>query len=141
MINSAERLIKIDEGCRLKVYKDIKEINTIGWGRNLDDVGITQSEADLLLHHDLANVIGGIAIAFPWFNYLSEVRQAVVINMVFNMGLPRFKLFKNTIRYIHSELWSHAAAEILDSKAARELPIRYNRLSQMMLTDKWPKES
>ena len=34
--NEAKLQIKRHESCRLKMYKDSKGINTIGWGFNLD---------------------------------------------------------------------------------------------------------
>lgn len=39
-------LVKSDEGLSLKPYTDTRGKLTIGYGRNLTDVGISQAEAD-----------------------------------------------------------------------------------------------
>jgi len=49
------------EGLRLKPYKDSVGKLTIGIGRNLDDVGISKSEALLLLQNDI-----DVAIHYPF---------------------------------------------------------------------------
>ena len=43
----------IDEGLRLRPYRDSVGKLTIGVGRNLDDVGISNDEAMVLLDHDI----------------------------------------------------------------------------------------
>ena len=43
--------LKRDEGFRSHPYRDTVGKLTIGYGRNLDDVGISEREAEQLLHH------------------------------------------------------------------------------------------
>ena len=45
--------LKVDEGVKLKPYKDTVGKLTIGCGRNLDDIGISYTEVDYLLENDL----------------------------------------------------------------------------------------
>jgi lysozyme len=122
-----------DEGLRLKVYKDSEGIETIGVGRNLQK-GITREEAMYLLGNDVKNSIAD-ANTFPWFEDLSDVRQRVVVNMIFNMGLNKFRGFKQTIKHIAAGEYSEAAKEMLDSKWAGQVGLRAVRLSQMMRTN------
>jgi len=89
-------LIARHEGLRLKPYKDTVGKLTIGYGRNLDDIGITIEEALMLLESDIMNSQKS-ANTFKWFKGLDEVRQSVVIDMIFNLGLTGFKKFRKTI--------------------------------------------
>jgi len=120
-MSMVQRLLAKHEGSRTKAYKDSKGIWTI-------------EAVNIIFEADLGAVLRDIHRAFPWFEDLDEVRQAVIIDVVFNMGLPRFRGFKNTIRAIEKGNYRKAAEELLDSKAARELPIRYDELAQMLLT-------
>ena len=85
------------EGLRLRPYRNTVGKLTIGVGRNLDDVGITRKEALRLLDHDIAKVRREVKRAFVCFPRQNTVRQNVVLNMVFNLRLPRFLRFRKTI--------------------------------------------
>ena len=82
-----ELLIK-HEGLRLKPYYDTATPPrlTIGVGRNLTDRGITEEEAMFLLENDIKATLQSLKEVFSWFVFLDNVRQAVVVSMVFNMG-------------------------------------------------------
>ena len=125
------------EGLRLKAYRDTVKKLTIGVGRNLDDVGITREEALFLLDNDIVRVRREVLKSFPWFSHLNAVRQNVVLNMVFNMGLPRFRQFKKTIAAIKAKKWDEAADEMLDSRWARQVGRRARELATMMRTGKY----
>lgn len=127
----ATKLIKKHEGLRLKPYRCSSQKITIGYGRNLQDNGISQEEADTLLQHDLDSAIKE-AESLPFFSSLNEPRQAVIVDMVFNLGLPRFGMFKKMIVAIERELWHVAANEMLNSRWARQVGKRANTLSEMM---------
>jgi lysozyme len=120
------------EGLRLKPYRDIRNKLTIGVGRNLDDVGITRAEALLLLDNDIARVRHEVERAFPWFSGLNPARKDVVLNMVFNLGLSRFRRFGKTIAAIKARDWEGAAREMLASLWARQVGRRARELAEMM---------
>lgn len=120
------------EGCVLKPYKDTVGKLTIGYGRNLDDVGISKLEAEVLLDHDLAQAEQDCRKAFRWFGDLNEARQRVVVEMVFNLGLPRFCGFGQTIAAIQSKDYELAAARMLASKWAAQVKSRAVRLAGVM---------
>ncbi|MEZ8855590.1 glycoside hydrolase family protein [Vibrio atlanticus] len=127
----ATTLIKKHEGLRLKPYRCSMGKLTIGYGRNLSDNGITLEEAEQLLQHNIDEVIQQ-AQTLPFFSALNEVRQAVIVDMVFNMGLPRFQKFKKTIALIEQQAWQAAANEMLNSRWARQVGNRSKTLSDMM---------
>lgn len=125
------------EGLRLKPYRCTAGKLTIGVGRNLDDRGITPDEAMYLLANDIRDSRKELAGAFPWFSKLDSVRQAVLIDMCVNLGLPRLQGFRNTLALIGVGKYEAAAVEMLDSKWAQQVGNRARRLSGMMATGRW----
>jgi len=109
------------EGMVLTTYECTAGKTTLGVGRNVQEVGITEAEAMHLLSNDIARVAGECYGAFSWFKDLDELRKEAVINMVFNLGLTRFKQFKKTISYIEAGEFQLAGAEALDSKWAKDV--------------------
>ena len=128
-----DQLIK-HEGLELKVYKDSVGIETIGIGRNLVDRGITEEEARYLCQNDIDIVEQELSRNFPVVTYLDDVRQRVLLDMAFNLGIPRLSKFKNMWAAIHCGDYATAATEMLDSKWARQVKGRAKKLSQMMET-------
>lgn len=106
-------------------------------GRNLDDVGITRDEAWALLNNDIARVRREVKRAFPWFSKVNPVRKDVVLNMVFNLGLQRFRGFRKAIAAIKAQDWDEAARQMLDSQWASQVGRRARELAAMMRRGKY----
>lgn len=123
--------VKRHEGLRLKVYKCTAGKNTIGYGRNLDDVGISADEAEYLLKHDLENAEID-AQRFPIYEKLNQVRKDVLIEMVFNLGYSRLSGFKKMFAALERKDYDGAANEMLDSKWARDVGERAKTLAYFM---------
>lgn len=122
------------EGLRLKPYKDTVGKLTIGIGRNLDDVGISEEEAFYLLENDIKKVVDQVTKRFKWFQDLNDVRQDVILNMVFNLGIKKFSEFKMTIYFLEEKQYDQAAIEMIESSWATQVGQRAKELSKMMLT-------
>ena len=133
--DKAIALIKRHEGLRLKPYKDTEGVLTVGYGHNLERE-ITEIEAERLLKIDL-QMAETDCNKFHWYHALDEVRQGVILNMVFNLGLTRFSGFKKTIGFIENGQYFMAATEMLDSKWAKQVGRRAVDLSYMMRTGTW----
>lgn len=135
MVNytALQRQLITHEAIRRLPYHDSVGKLTIGIGRNLDDVGITRAEALYLLDNDIEKVISVVSFQ-PYWEELNEVRQRVIIDMVFNLGWPRFSKFKKLIKALNDRNYTNAALEMLDSKWARQVGQRANRLAEMMRT-------
>ena len=73
--------LKLDEGLRLKPYRDTVGKLTIGIGRNLDDVGISEAEAEYLLSNDLDRTISDLDKYMLWWQTLDTPRRRVILNM------------------------------------------------------------
>lgn len=114
-------LITRHEGVRLKPYRDSVGKLTLGIGRNLDDVGITVSEAQYLLENDLGRVCADLDSRLPWWRTLDLVRQMVVQDMAFNLGIGGLLGFTQMLAHVEAGRYPEAAGEMLDSRWARQV--------------------
>jgi len=125
------------EGLRLKPYKCTAGKLTIGIGRNLDDVGITEDEAFSMLRNDVMRVVKEVSVAFPVIESLDSVRADVIYNMAFNLGISRLRGFKKMWKAIEAQDWEEASVQMLDSKWARQVGKRSTDLAQQMVTGEY----
>lgn len=128
-------LIKKHEGFRSSPYRCSAGKITIGWGRNLDDVGLTEQEAEILLQNDIKRAEDDLQTVFApdfLFSVLTYNRYSVLVNMVFNLGITRFRGFKNMIKAVKEKDWDRAALEMLDSRWAKQVKTRAYELARMM---------
>ena len=149
-----EKLIA-HEGLRLQVYKDSLGIATIGIGRNLEDrgitpeelewmdipnmaivhtMGITEADAMYLAQNDVQIVEEELLRSHPCVENLDAVRQLVLVDMAFNMGVPRLGKFKKMWAAIHENNFEEAAKEMLDSRWANQVKSRSTKLPHAMHT-------
>mgnify|MGYP003625104561 FL=1 len=126
--------IRLHEGVEKKVYLDTEGIETIGVGRNLRDRGLSEDEIDLLLDNDIAICEEELLNNFEWYAELDEVRKRVLIDMAFNLGMPKLKQFAKMLDAIENKDWVNVASEMLDSRWAEQVGNRASRLSEMMET-------
>ena len=125
--------LKYEEGCELMPYKDTVNKLTIGIGRCLDERGITMDEAEFLLKTDISIVMTELNDSFPWWNNLSEKRQLIMCDLVFNLGMPKLKKFVKFLAAMEEEQWLNAHDELLDSNYADQVPNRAKRNAQTIL--------
>lgn len=151
-----------DEALRTTTYRCPAGRLTIGVGRNLDDVGLTAEEAKLLgaparrgaaleglriteeqaIHlcrNDIARVVAALDSRLPWWRRLDDVRQRVLANMAFNLGVAGLMKFTHTLSLAEAGLYAEAARAMLASRWAdqvgigtEERPGRALRLAMMM---------
>lgn len=123
------------EGVKTKPYQDTVGKWTIGVGRNLDDVGLSLGEIDFLLSNDITKAWASVTATWPWVVHLSDVRQRVLCEMVFQMGLGGVMAFKKFLAAMEAGDWTKASVEMLDSLWAKQTPSRAHRLAVMVQTD------
>jgi lysozyme len=109
-------------------------------GRNLEDRGISREESAYLLLNDVRAMEQGLICALPWFSQLDDVRQRVLLDMAFNLGVQGLLEFRRTLEAVRSGRYQQAAGMMLESKWAGQVGQRAQRLSQMMATGKDPAE-
>lgn len=141
MHEKVKALLTKYEGLRLHPYKDTVGKTTIAIGRNLDDVGLFLDEVDLMANNDIARSYTQARNNYPWFMDLDEVRQAVVLMMIFQLGLYGFNQFKETIKAISERDYYKAAEKMLDSTWSKQTSKRALEMSEMMRRGTWPEES
>ena len=138
MTDKVAAFIAKNEGIRLHPYRCPSGHLTIGVGRNLDDRGITYDEALYLEANDIRRVNGELDEGLPWWRELSAVRQAVLVDMCFNLGFNGLLRFVKMLMALQRRDWGQAAAEIRDSEYYSQVGDRAERLIRMIETDEWP---
>ena len=110
LLNRIKAQLVRHEGLRLKPYRCTAGKLTIGIGRNLDDRGISQKEAYAMLERDILDFEKQLLEEIPdVYNGLDEVRQSVLLNMCFNLGIKGLLGFKNTLDFIGAGDWERTA--------------------------------
>lgn len=129
--------LRRDEGEVLHEYTDSEGYSTIGVGRLIDKRkggGISPEESAYLLSNDIARFEQGLDQNLPWWRELSDVRQRVILNMAFNLGVPGLLKFRNTLAAVREARWEDASKGMLNSKWAKQVKGRATRLAEMMRT-------
>ena len=124
--------LKIHEGVKLMPYKDTEGKWTIGIGRNLSDRGISMATAEQMLTEDIILAKSELDKIYPEWCDLTEARQMVLANMMFNMGLPSYSTFKNFWAALKAGQYDLAADEMMDSKWSKQVKNRAVELSGIM---------
>lgn len=141
------------EGMVLTVYQDTLGIDTIGIGRNLKDRGISpeelaymdipnmaivyteginEADARYLAMNDIKIVENELSQVHKCVENLDAVRQLILMDMAFNMGVPRLCKFKKMWNAIHEGNFDAASLEMMDSRWARQVGSRARKLSDAM---------
>ncbi len=133
--------LKADEGLELVAYGDPltgAEPWTIGYGHTGKEVheGLVWdlATAGRVLVQDVNVVLDGLDEAIPWWTGLPDLRQDVVANMAFNMGVGGLLKFTHMLSALQDGDFAQAAAEMLDSRWAAQVPNRAKRLAKQMHT-------
>ena len=151
--------IEAVEGCEFNMYM-LEKVPHIAIGHNIVSRPLTDETMDYLgiedeselMHvtldrdkceylffkdldiavNDAKNLINncGDGVTLDVFDALTEERQEVLVDMSFNLGRPRFSKFKKLIAAVRAGDYDEAAAQILDSKAARD-PLTANRYADL----------
>jgi lysozyme len=126
-----EQLLR-HEAYRRHPYRCSSGRLTCGIGRNLEDRGITLKEAIYLLNNDIDDFAAQLTKALPWVGGLSPVRQSVLVNMAFNMGLQNLLKFSRMLAALRAGNYAEAADEMLDSRWAQQVRQRAIELARQM---------
>ena len=124
--------IKQHEGKRHKPYKDSEGILTVGYGRNLEAVPFSDDEIDLMFENDFRRAVDR-AESFFVYHALNEARKGVLVEMIFQMGAKGVSKFVKFLDAAAEGDWQKAHDEMLDSKWARQTPVRAKELAKIFL--------
>jgi len=150
MNNIAVELIKKHEGFRAEVYHCTAGHRTVGYGYNLDANPLKLSDTELaniakagvdkslglILLCDLLQyqIEPKLVKALSWFTKLSVERQAVLLDMAYNLGVEGLLKFHNTLMFLERRDYNKAASNMLASAWARQVKGRALTLSEIMRT-------
>ena len=132
--------------------ENVLGIDTIGIGRNVKDrgfseielymigktveeiylAGITEEDAYFLLRADIDIVARELLNVKPVTGDVDSIRQLVLMDMAFNMGVPRLCKFINMWAALEQHDYNKAADEMLDSKWAKQVKSRATNLAHSM---------
>jgi len=129
--------LETDEGRRRRIYLDSVGKWSGGVGRNLTDRGLRDDEIDLMLNNDIDEAIGIARALVVNFDQLDDVRQEVVTNMAFNLGMTRLGGFKQFIGALLRFDFQRATTEMMDSKWYEQVGDRGKRLAYAMREGKF----
>jgi len=125
------------EGVKSTLYKCTSDKWTIGVGRNLEDVGLSEEEIDFLLLNDIVRTKELMDDYIPWHSDLDEVRQEALINFVFNVGIGTTMKFKNAMAALEEHDYETAAIEMMDSNWAKQVGNRAIEITEMIKTGEY----
>jgi lysozyme len=117
-----------DEGKRNLMYLDSVGIPTIGIGHNLERP-ISDRAVSIILEDDLADVIEEMNGQIPWWQSAPEPVQRGLVNMAFNLGLPRLLKFSKMLTALECGEYDMAADEAMASKWAAQTGERAERIA------------
>lgn len=143
LINKLKEQLKIDEGVKYEIYEDHLGYATFGIGHLITDADeeygwpigtkVSEDRVNEVFKTDVQKFINETQKVFPDLINKPDNIQIVLINMCFNLGAPRLSKFKKFIAAINDEQWIEAAVEMMDSRWARQVGQRAERLKQIVL--------
>ncbi len=132
--NQMKALIQGHEGYKDHVYLDSMGNPTCGWGHLLA-VGskVPEKAAQAFFDQDFREAWANYLALVREFNLnLDGIRRAVLVDMLFNMGLTRVRRFVLMIKALQAEDYNLAAEEMFNSRWRRQTGTRATELIKMM---------
>ena len=129
-----------DEGDVPYAYQDSLGYLTIGVGFLIDKRKggrLPDAVRAFWLDYEINKATTELEKRLPFFSELSQVRKDTLINMAFNLGVNGLLNFKKTIALMAGGKHSEASREMLDSRWARQVGQRADRLSQQWREDRY----
>lgn len=128
-------MLKRHEGVESHAYECSEGKITVGVGRNIDSeggIGLSDEEIDFLLRNDIERCIIELSSEYDWFVDLDDIRKDAMVDIAFNLGITRLRLFKRALAAMAEGNYKQAATEFLDSKWAKQVGGRALELSDMI---------
>ena len=134
--------VKADEGVKNEIYLDHLDIPTCGVGHMIKEsdpehglaVGthIDDERVNELFDEDMKVTLDECTVLYDNFYTFPDEVQKIIANMMFNIGRPRLTKFIKMREHVNNGAWNDAANEMLDSRWAKQVPNRANRLVERM---------
>ena len=135
-MSNLTEMLRRHEGCETHAYSCTANKLTIGCGRNIDPaggLGLSEDEIIYLLENDITRCVKELE-GFPWFPELVGARRDAMIDICFNLGISRLKLFKLALAAMGNHDYNTAAAEFINSKWRKQTGNRAIEVALMIKT-------
>lgn len=142
-IDKLREQLKIDEGVKYEIYRDHLGYLTFGIGHLITEkdpefgqpikTEVSADRVNEVFNADVQKYINETKKVFPDLESKPETIQLVLVNMCFNLGAPRLEKFRKFITAINDQQWAEAAVEMMDSRWARQVGPRAERLRDVVL--------
>ena len=133
-------MLKRHEGVESHAYECSEGKITVGVGRNIDaegGIGLSEEEIDFLLQNDIQRCIVELSSEYDWFRDLDDVRKDAMVDIAFNLGITRLRLFKRALAAMAVGNYKDASTEFLDSKWAKQVGSRALELTDMIASGEY----
>jgi lysozyme len=129
-------MLKKHEGSEKFCYKCPTGHETIGVGRNIskNGLGLSDNEIEYLLQNDISRITTELTEEYAWFDELDSVRRDALIDISFNLGQTKLRLFIKALNAMANEEWEEAADQFMDSRWSRQVGNRAKELTEMIRT-------
>jgi len=129
--------LRRQEGVKNTLYKCTSDKWTIGVGRNLEDVGLSDEEIDYLLENDIERTEELLDEYMDWWRDLDSIRQEAMVNFVFNVGIGTAQKFKKAMTALEEQDYDTAADEMMDSNWSKQVGQRAVEVTEMIRTGEY----
>ena len=136
-MNKLIETLRRHEGVKNTLYKCTSDKWTIGVGRNLEDVGLSDAEIDYLLENDIVRTEKLLDEYMSWWRELDEIRQEALVNFVFNVGIGTAMKFKKAMTALEKWDYDTAAEEMMDSNWSKQVGQRAVEVTEMIRTGEY----
>ena len=133
--------IKVNEGFRANIYQCTAGVDTVGYGFNVnyleeDELALnngvvepmTPEVAHKILELKLEKLKAALIREFSWVEQKPVIVQEALLEMVYQLGIPKMKSFSQTLIYIKEDNYQQAAINLRKSKWAKQTPKRVENL-------------
>jgi lysozyme len=137
MYEELKEEIKLHEGYRDTVYLDSLSKRTVGFGHLCvedhweDGKQYDKKYLEEIFEKDF-NIALNDANKILEGKPVNHIAREVIIELVFNIGMPRTKKFVKCLAALDNEDYNEAGNQILDSLYAKQVPARAGKLSGKM---------
>tara|TARA_A100000171_G_C2087710_1_gene122912 strand:- start:411 stop:854 length:444 start_codon:yes stop_codon:yes gene_type:complete len=114
------------------VYKCPAGLYTIGYGIEIEQHGLSEKEARLLLQQRVQDVIDEVNNNYPFMRTQPVPIQRAIYNMAYNLGITRLSKFKKMIAAIESGNYDQAGEEAKDSQWYNQVGNRAERIIMLL---------
>ncbi len=136
----AEIIIKLEESFRAKPYYCSEQFPTVGYGKRvgnkndpLPNITVTEKESLDFVRKRIDESITQLSNTYPTaWSKCNTQRQAILISMVYQLGLTGVSKFKKMWAALESSNFEEASKQMLDSLWAKQTKNRALRHAKTM---------